>query len=130
MKRRANEQKIKNIEKVLTLAKEHGALKTIITRDNLTGKCWGWILTKNNNLLYVQNDHFWGVTFTLEYLPSRENGSGCRASDRISPEDIKIDKIEASGLNFARRLGARLFTEEQLKEKINKILQNENNEVF
>ena len=131
MKRKANEQKIKNIEKVLNAAKEQGALMTIITRENSIGGCWGWILTKNKNLLYVQNDYFGGVSFSLQYTPSRENGSGCGAGEeRQDPNNINIDAIEKSGLNFAHRLGAKLLTSEQINKKIEKILSDENNENY
>lgn len=130
MKIKEKNEDIEIIENVLKLAKKQGAKQTIITRENTMGGCWGWILTKNNNLLYVQNDYYWGVTFSLEYVPSRKFGSGCQASDRISQENIIIDEIEASGLNFAGRLGARLFTEEQIQERIINILQNKTYKAF
>lgn len=131
MKRRANEQEIKNIEKVLTVAKEQGAIKTAITRENITGGCWGWILTKNNNLLYVQNDYFGGVSFSLEYKPLAGLGSGCRAGEeRQDPENINIDAIEQSGLNFAYNLNAKIYTKQEACDLMEKILSDENNEVF
>ena len=131
MKRRANEQKIKNIEKALSVAKEQGALKTAITRENNIGGCWGWILTKNKNLLYVQNDYFWGVNFSLKYKPSRENGSGCGAGEeRQDPNNIDIEEIEKSGLRFANSLKAKTYTKEEACELMEKILTDENNEEF
>ncbi len=131
MKRRANEQKIKNIEKVLSIAKEQGAIKTAITRENTIGGCWGWILTKNKNLLYVQNEHLWGVGFSLKYKPSKENGSGCRAGEeRQDPNNIDIKEIEQSGLNFAHSLNAKIYTKQEACEMIEKILSNKNNEEF
>lgn len=131
MKRRANEQKIKNIEKALTAAKEQGAIKTAITRENTIGGCWGWILTKNKNLLYVENGYLWGVDFSLKYKPSRENGSGCRAGEeRQDPDKINIDTIEQSGLSFAHSLKAKTYTKEEACELMERILTDKNNEVF
>lgn len=50
---------------------------------------------------------------------------------RANEQKIKsIEAIEQSGLQFARRLGARLFTTEELSKKIEKILSDEINEVF
>lgn len=69
---------------------------------------WGYIITPNDNVLYLQHNYFGGWSFMLEYLPSRECGSGCQClKDPVS--DITEDTVkraETEGLLFAQKLGA------------------------
>lgn len=130
MERLAPNYKVESIEAVLRLAKKQGAKQTIITRKNCMGSCWGWILTKNHNLLYVQTE-LGGFSFSLQYVPTRHNGSGCVAGKRgMYLQDVNIDNIEALGLAFAKKLSQPLLSAQQVDKKISEILQNANNEVF
>jgi hypothetical protein len=73
-----------------------------------TGEQYDWlhVLTPSNAILYIQPDKWGGYTVTFEYVPSKENGTGCRCDD--DPHDIssieEIQQLEQSGRDFARRL--------------------------
>jgi len=82
---------------------------------------YGFMITPQDNVLYIQRDSFeWrGWTTTLQYKPSKKNGSGCFCFEepfqRITVETIL--EAEKEGLNFARKLRATLYnnSEEYLK---------------
>lgn len=79
---------------------------------------FGYIITPNGNVLSV-NKSEWGagVTFSLAYIPSQKNGSGCACMEG-NDHDFGINEINADiiahyenkGLEFARRLKATLYS--------------------
>ena len=62
-------------------------------------------------IMYIQNGDFWGWDFSIEYVPSRKTGSGCRCNEE-SISSIDWDgllKQREAGLAFARELGAKFY---------------------
>ena len=88
-----------------------------------TDKTSGYVfaISPKNNVLYVQEDYFGGYYVSLQYVPSRKNGSGCHDNTienawTVTPEFMQ--KSENGCLQFARKLGAELYkTPEQWKNK-------------
>lgn len=99
---------------ILLDASKHGA-ECYIYCDKKGDFLWGKILTEKVNVLYIQRDSFkWrGWTFSLRYKPSKKNGSGCECFEEplqeVSYDDIL--RAEMEGLEFARKLGATLYTD-------------------
>lgn len=73
---------------------------------------FGYIVTPNDNVIGVNKDYFGGVNFDLEYVPSKEHGSGCRCNDEplFSFDVAVLATLESKGLAFAKRLGAKLYS--------------------
>lgn len=77
------------------------------------------LITPDGNILVIQNGNFGGLFPTFNYVPSKENGTGCACREEeiydISLETLK--ELEEEGLAFAKRLGAKLYSspEEWLK---------------
>jgi len=74
---------------------------------------YGFIITPSDNVLYIQRDTYWwqGWTFSLAYIPSTKNGSGCGClEDPVQEVDVAtVERAESEGLSFALRLGAELY---------------------
>lgn len=72
---------------------------------------YGFFITPNNNIIYIQPESFGGWTFTLKYIPSQKNGSGCQCLENpVSNLSIEIlEQAEKEGLQFARQLKAKLY---------------------
>lgn len=92
-------------------------LKCYVKRDT---SCYGWIITPSNNILYVQIcDLSYNWEYTLEYKPSRNCGSGCQCLDKNIINDLSLETVlknEVAGVQFARSLGAKLYTEKEKEE--------------
>ena len=58
-----------NLIEVLNIAKKNGMKVFYTKREN---SCYGWIITKNDNVLYIQPSYFGGYDFSLEYKPSKK----------------------------------------------------------
>jgi hypothetical protein len=77
------------------------------------GETWGYFITPQDNVIYIQRDTFeWrGWTTSLQYIPNRDSGSGCRCEEEpfqaITKEQIL--ECEVEGLKLARRLKAELY---------------------
>jgi len=118
-----NEYRQELINSMKDLSKE--GFKCFILKER-PGFMYGHIITPNDNVIYVQRDGFnWrGWTFSLKYKPSRKTGNGCQCLEEpvqsITPEIIC--RAEREGLQFARKLGAKLYGSSQ--EYINKDLWN------
>lgn len=83
-------------------------------RDGLSSDTSGYVfaITPNDNILYVQRGYFGGWEISLQYKPSRNNGSGCRANDNQPYSTITADVLaeaERENLAFARKLRAALY---------------------
>lgn len=76
---------------------------------------YGFFITPNDNVLYIQRDYFSGWTFTLKYVPSRQNGQGCQCLESpVSNLSITIlEQAEREGLQFAYKLKAELYKNSQ-----------------
>lgn len=105
-----------NNEAIKTM-KENGyqvfATKASI-RDSLSNLDGGWVfaISPNGNVLYIQNDYYGGYTVSLQYVPSRKNGSGCRDNTIAPFGEITIEnlqKAEQANVDFACKLGANLY---------------------
>ena len=73
---------------------------------------WVFAITPSDNVLYVQRGEFGGWEISLQYKPSRNNGSGCRANDNQPYSTITADVLaeaERENLAFARKLRATLY---------------------
>ena len=74
---------------------------------------YGFIITSSDNVLYIQRDAFKtrGWTLTLEYKPSKKNGTGCQCFDNpfeTITKDIVL-QAEQEGMLFAKKLDAELY---------------------
>ena len=116
------QRKVKKVEIMLIIEALQAAKKSgckVYMQPNY--ETWGYIVTPRNNVLVV-NRAQWGsgVTFSLGYVPSQKNGSGCACMDG-DDHDFGINHIDAEtiahyeneGLKFARRLKATLFNSPQ-----------------
>lgn len=102
---------------MLNIAKKNGMKVFYTKRKN---SCYGWIITKKDNVLYIQRGYFGGYDFSLEYKPSENNGRGCRCNKEsvFSITSETFEKMEVEGLNFAKELKANLYkTSEEYFEK-------------
>lgn len=105
---RAIQKRIGIIE-ILKLAKENGCECYITPGDDAYD--YGFIIFPDDVVMYIQNGDFWGFDFTIEYIPSRQNGSGCRCNEE-SITVVDWDELlhqKADGLAYARKLGARFY---------------------
>ena len=96
------------VKQVLLLAKENG-YKAYEVEGYDT---FGYIITPSDNVLTVNRDYFGGVTFTFNYVPSRENGMGCMCFEDALYE-VGIDDLvraEKEGRAFAFKLGAKKYS--------------------
>jgi len=113
------------IREILLFAKENGYRAFENTRSD---SAYGWIITPQNNIIYIQKGYFWGYDMSLQYVPSRENGSGCSCNEESLTEirlDILVD-MENKGLNFARKLGAQLYSKSQVEKYFSNYWDKEN----
>ena len=110
MKFRAPEQKINELKNVLQMAEENG-YKCWQMEENCIGSTWGLMVTPLDNVLYIQFGDWGGFTFSLKYLPSAKNGSGCAClEDSVSTVDLEtLKRAEMEGLRFARKLRATMY---------------------
>lgn len=94
----------KGIMDILEMAKSE---YRVFTPEN-EEYCWGYIVTEHN-VLNVYYGDFGGYTFDLEYIPSRQHGSGCRCGtvDDVTLETIK--EMEESGIRYANKLRAQRY---------------------
>ena len=69
---------------------------------------YGFMITPNNNILYIQAGDFWGVDIALQYKPGPKTGTGCRCNEEsLNKVTLKtLQQMEKEGLKFARRLKA------------------------
>lgn len=74
-----------------------------------------FVITPQDNVLYIQCAEYSGMNAALEYQPSRQNGSGCSCSDEAfysMTQDLLI-LLERKGLAFADQLGAKLYSKSE-----------------
>ena len=86
--------------------------KCFVLKEN-PSYMYGFVITPNDNIIYIQRDFSkWrGWTMSLQYKPSKKNGTGCQCFEEPI-EKITLELIleaEKAGLNFARRLKATLY---------------------
>jgi hypothetical protein len=79
----------------------------MVDRD---GFLYGFMVTPSDNVLYVQRNEwaYRGWDFAFEYVPSKENGTGCGCLEDPTP-DMSIETVqraEKEGNGFASRLHA------------------------
>lgn len=82
---------------------------------------YGWLITPNGNILYVQpGDYYGGYRFSLKYKPRKDTGSGCSCNNYDEPlykvTLETLQQIEQAGLNFANELKATLYTKQEVKD--------------
>ena len=115
---------------ILKLAKSHGCECYVTPGDDAYD--YGFIifpkeLIKELNepcaidtIMYIQNGDFCGYDFTIEYIPSKKNGTGCMCN-KNSVSTIDWDGLLAQrreGVKFASKLKANLYTSaDSFKEK-------------
>lgn len=77
-----------------------------------------YVITPRDNVLCISagGSNIVGLSATLEYMPSKTNGRGCACCDEpffdITLESL--EKLEQSGLNFAKRLGTKLYANSEV----------------
>lgn len=120
-RRRHSKEKIME---VLKIAKDNGMKAYINTREDTA---YGWIVTHNNNILYIEYEYLNGYSVTLQYRPTRDYGTGCGCNpdmnylDRMPQIDyIDILHLEQRGLSFAGQLGAPLYNDKEKEEYFTK----------
>ena len=109
-----NEYRKELVDAMENLSKE--GFKCFILKEN-PSYMYGYVVTPNDNIIYIQRDSFnWrGWTFSLQYVPSRKNGSACQCLEEPVQEINKeiILQAEQEGLKFARKLRAKLYHSSQ-----------------
>ena len=73
---------------------------------------WVFAITPSDNVLYIERGRLGGWEISLQYRPSRENGSGCRANDMQPYAEITpaiLEEAERENLEFAQQLRATLY---------------------
>jgi len=109
-----NEYRKELVDAMENLSKE--GFKCFILKEN-SNYMYGYVVTPKDNIIYIQRDTFnWrGWTFSLQYVPSRQTGSGCQCLEEpvheINAEIIL--QAEQEGLKFARKLKAKLYNSSQ-----------------
>ena len=116
--------------KVLDLAKENGCEVYITPFESMYD--YGFIIFPKelikelkepcpiDTIMCIELGDFWGWNFSIEYIPSKETGVGCRCNEdsicEIDWEELLHQRKE--GLEFAGRLNASLYTSaESFKKK-------------
>jgi len=116
-----NKQRRHDLAAVLQMAKANGC-ECYITKHE-SGYDYGYMIFSEalymgnfvfplpDVIMYIQNGDFWGWDFSIEYIPSRENGTGCRCNEEsvCSIDWNGLLQQKADGLAFARKLGAKLY---------------------
>ncbi len=73
---------------------------------------YGTIIFPDETIMGVSLS-FFGYDFTIEYVPSKENGTGCMCNGDDGVTDTidwaKLLELKEAGLKFARELGAKLY---------------------
>ena len=97
------------IVEILKLAKANGCECYVTSGDDMYD--YGFMIFPDGVVMYIQNGDFWGYDFSIPYIPSRENGSGCRCNDvSVSVVDwLELLKQKRDGLAFAKHLGAKMY---------------------
>lgn len=104
-----NIQERMGVVAILKMAKENGCECYVTPGDDAYN--YGFIIFPDEVVMYLQNGDFWGYDFSIEYIPSREHGSGCRCNEE-SITVVDWDELlhqKAEGLAYARKLGVRLY---------------------
>lgn len=93
---------------VLKEIKGYG-LKVFIRTD--ARYAYGFIVTENDNVLYIEASYFYGYDFSLRYIPTEENGRGYKINGDPITEISKsiIEQLESDGLDFAHGIKAPLY---------------------
>lgn len=98
-----------NNMKLLNLMKE-------CTKNNF--KCYvvkeinsyGFIITPNDNVMFISYSPVLGYKLSLEYLPSRKTGTSCSTRSEICSLSVDdILQIEKECLAYAKQLGANFY---------------------
>ena len=94
---------------ILKIAKGNGC-ECYVTPGN-DAYDYGYMIFPDGVVMYVQPGDFWGYDFSISYIPSRENGTGCRCNEEsLTTVDWNtLLEQKAEGLRFARRLKAKLY---------------------
>lgn len=95
---------------ILKMAKANGCECYVTPGDDIY--TYGYMIFPDDDVvMYIQRGDFWGWDFSIPYIPSRENGTGCRCNDEslstVTWEDLLKQKAE--GLKFARKLKAKQY---------------------
>ncbi len=96
------------VQRFLKFAKTVEGCKSYKVEEHDT---FGFVVTPDNNILCVSEDYFGGLRVALEYIPSKENGSGCSCNDDpiFEYDADMLKKLEVDGFTFAKSLGAKLY---------------------
>ena len=95
------------VEFMRELAKD--GYKSYLHNDSTDGYLYGYLITPSDTVMYVQRgDYGYGWTFSIQYKPSKNNGSGCGClANHIDDLSLAvIQQAEREGLAFANRLNA------------------------
>lgn len=109
-------EKRTSIMEILTMAKANGCEVYITPLES--NYDYGYIIFNKeltgdpiDIIMYIQPGDFWGFDLCVEYIPSRETGSGCRCNEEsISTIDWDtLLKQKQNGFEFANKLHAHMF---------------------
>lgn len=94
---------------ILKIAKGNGC-ECYVTPGN-DAYDYGYMIFPDGVVMYVQPGDFCGYDFSISYIPSRKNGTGCMCNEEsISVVDWnELLKQKRDGLNFARKLKADFY---------------------
>lgn len=113
---------------ILERAKGAGYRAFECTRET---SAYAWVITPSHNLLYIENTIYAGFKVSFKYKPDRQCGSSCACviPDKEILGDIDLvtlTSLEAQGYAYAYRLGAVLYTDEQVDHHFESYWDKEN----
>lgn len=84
--------------------------RCFISATDLVGSVYG-IVVLENTVMDISLEYFGGWNYSLNYKPSKGNGSGCRCND-IALNDLSYETLrvhEKGCVEFARKLKAEMY---------------------
>lgn len=71
---------------------------------------YGYVITPSDNVMYVEWTPHNAFNVSLEYVPSRENGTGCSTISSFNKLSVEVFKeYEQECISFAKSLGVKMY---------------------
>lgn len=101
----------KNVMAVLEFAKANGYRCYFVDAKRICS-AYGYMITPKGNVMYVQTGDWGGWQFGIQYVPSRQTGTGCTCfEDTVFEVDLDtLERAENEGLAFAKKIKAKHYS--------------------